>query len=248
MTTADTLRDLGEGLLDLFFPPTCVHCGGVVEPEKNYRYLCADCERELHFVEAPACGCCGHPFFGQVDGERICPHCEGLDPAFERGVTTLLFKGAARSLLISLKYHRQQHLLSDFRALFQSSERVLNHVRGAILVPVPLHPRKQRERGFNQSVLLAVELARAAGADTRVLELLRRVEDTGTQTALDRHSRMENLRDAFSLSAAVQMPGKEERLVLLDDVFTTGSTLNCCARVLRKAGFRRLDVVSFAHG
>jgi ComF family protein len=110
-----------------------------------------------------------------------------------------------------------------------------------------MHPRKVRERGYNQAELLAKELALAAGGSTRVEALLRREEDTPSQTSFDRRSRLGNLKNAFALAPrAALMP--DQHLILVDDVFTTGSTLNSCARTLRRAGALNVDVVTFGHG
>ena len=111
----------------------------------------------------------------------------------------------------------------------------------------PLHPRKQRERGYNQSALLATHLARAAGGGTLVEGLLRRTVDTQTQTAFDRKTRQANLKNAFALVQGASL-NPDLHYILVDDVFTTGSTLNGCARVLRRAGCLNLDVVTFGHG
>jgi ComF family protein len=147
--------------------------------------------------------------------------------------------------VIELKYHRGRHVVADMVEIFRRSPEILAVVTGAVLVPVPLHPRKARERGFNQSALLAASLARLGGG--RVEEVLRREVDTPTQTAFDRKTRQANLKNAFALAPGVTLtPG--EQYVLVDDVFTTGSTLNSCARVLRRAGALKLDVVTFAHG
>jgi ComF family protein len=177
----------------------------------------------------------------------MCVKCEGLEPAFRQGRTAVLFKGPARSLVIELKYHRGLHVLADMAEIFRRSTQLIDQVRGAILVPVPLHARKERERGFNQAALLAKALAFAAGKETRVERLLQRAVDTPTQTAFDRRTRMANLKNAFAL---VRTPAINPALhyILVDDVFTTGSTLNSCARALRRAGALRLDVVTFGHG
>lgn len=178
---------------------------------------------------------------------RVCPHCAELAPAFGTGCTAVLLRGPARSLLVEFKYHGGRHLLRDLEEIFRRSPGVLAHVRGGVLVPVPLHPRKERERGYNQSELLAAALARAAGGGTRVGRVLRRTVDTPTQTAFDRRDRQANLKNAFALR---RRPGLNPSLrhILVDDVFTTGSTLNGCARVLRRAGCLNLDVVTFGHG
>ncbi len=241
------LLDIAKGVADVFFPPTCLHCGEIVEEESPLRNVCLRCGREIRRVEAPFCSCCGHPFYGDVDGERICPHCEGLHPVFGGGRTAVLFKGPARALILELKYRRGLRVLGDIRSIFSTSDPVLTWVRGATLVPVPLHPRKLRERGYNQTQLIAEALARAAGCDTRVKTLLRRVIDTPSQTAFDRRARLSNLRGAFAVARGVAVE-RGRRYVLVDDVFTTGSTLNRCAQALRDAGADMIDVVTFAHG
>jgi ComF family protein len=241
------LAELAQGAAEALFPPTCVACRGLVAPDGAFRHLCADCARGIPFVQEPHCDTCGHPFYGDVEGDRICPHCTGLEPAFGRGCTAVLFKGPTRALVIELKYHQGLHVVADLAEILRRSPGVLAHVRDAVLVPVPLHPRKLRERGYNQSRLLAGELAAAAGGTTRVQELLVRAVDTVTQTAFDRERRRENLKNAFALTRGSPLT-PAQRYVLVDDVFTTGSTLNGCARVLRRAGCQNLDIVTFGHG
>jgi ComF family protein len=244
--------DLLRGLSDVVFPPSCVHCRGLVENDRTsdahaFRHLCGRCVAQLDYVRPPHCTTCGHPFHGIVEGERMCVKCEGLDPAFREGRTAVLFKGPARALVIELKYHRGLHVLDDMTEIFRRCSHLMESVRGATLVPVPLHPRKARERGYNQAILLAQTLARAAGGATHVEPLLRRVVDTGTQTALDRRTRMANLKNAFALAPRAAL-NPALHYILVDDVFTTGSTLNSCARTLRRAGALNIDVVTFGHG
>jgi ComF family protein len=243
------LRGFARGLGDVIFPPVCVHCRGLVESGGVYRHLCARCLPQIEFVRAPHCSTCGHPYFGEVaeETERMCPHCVGLAPAFREGRTAVLFKGPVRALVIELKYHRGLHVLADIAEIFRQAPDLLTHVRGAVLVPVPLHPRKRRHRGYNQSEFVARQLADAAGGGTRIAPLLRRTTDTETQTAFDRRTRQENLKNAFALSRDARL-NPAQHYILVDDVFTTGSTLNSCALVLRRAGCLNLDVVTFGHG
>ena len=244
-----TWRALSEGWRtagDLVFPPVCVHCARLVEGG-NLRHLCPQCATLVTFVKPPCCRVCGHPFYGEVHGERCCPHCAELEPAFREGRTCVLLKGPGRSLVHALKYHRALHVLEDIAALIRATPGMVDYVRGAVLVPVPLHPRKEREREYNQSRLLAQLFAAAGGPGTRVAEPLRRIVDTPTQTALNRRTRRANLKNAFALQKDADI-NAVERYVLIDDVFTTGSTLNACAMVLRRAGGVNLDVVTFGHG
>ncbi len=236
-----------RGLGSVFFPPVCVHCRTAVGSDSPFAQLCARCASRLDVVRPPHCDTCGHPFYGLVEGERSCPHCEGMHPAFRSGCTAVLLKGPARSMVLELKYHRGLQVLSDMQRIFRLVPDLLARVRGAILIPVPLHPRKRRERGYNQSELLAECLAQEAGSGTRVCTLLQRLTDTQTQTAFDRRSRRRNLKNAFALAPGAAV-SSGCHYILVDDVFTTGATLNSCAVVLRRAGFLNLDVVTFGHG
>jgi ComF family protein len=244
-------QKIGRGISDVIFPRQCVHCRALVEESAGdapaFRHVCLRCAALLDVVHWPHCTTCGHPFHGIVEGERICPHCEGLEPAFGEGRTATLFKGAARALVIELKYHQGWHVLDDMMAIFRHAPDLLDWIRGATLVPVPLHPRKARERGYNQAGLLAEGLAREAGGGTVVKSLLRRVVDSASQTAFDRRTRMTNLKNAFALARGGAL-NPHDHFILVDDVFTTGSTLNSCARALRRAGGVRIDVVTFGHG
>ncbi|HEX9784690.1 MAG TPA: phosphoribosyltransferase family protein [Opitutaceae bacterium] len=136
--------------------------------------------------------------------------------------------------------------MRDIAALVRANTYFAGFLAGAVLVPVPLHPRKQRERGFNQAELIAnclVQTVGAAGVEMR----LKRVVDTATQTRLNRQSRQENLKNAFAL-ATTDLLKTSSRYVLVDDVFTTGATLNACARALRRSGLTRIDVATLGHG
>lgn len=239
--------EIVRGLGDLVFPPVCVSCRGIVASGGGYRHLCAKCVAQLDRVQPPHCTTCGHPFYGIVEGERLCPHCEGLAPAFREGRTAVLLKGPGRALVHELKYHRGLHVVEDMERIFRETAHVMELARGATLVPVPLHPRKLRERGYNQSEEIAHCLARAAGGGARVEQVLRRAVDTVSQTHHDRRARQANLKNAFALASRATIT-RAQHYVLVDDVFTTGSTLNSCALVLRRAGAVNLDVVTFGHG
>jgi ComF family protein len=242
-----TLWELAKGAADVVFPPRCVHCLGLVPSGGEFRHVCPACAAQLTFVAPPHCTTCGHPFYGEMAGERLCPHCAGLAPAFREGRTAVLLKGPARALVHELKYHRGLQVLVDVEAIFRRAAHVLELARDAVLVPVPLHARKLRERTYNQSLLIAQALARALGGQATIAELLRRTADTISQTQQDRRARQDNLKNAFALAkGAVISPAAS--YVLVDDVFTTGSTLNSCARALRRAGGVNLSVVTLGHG
>jgi competence protein ComFC len=240
------ITQLWRDKLDVIFPRSCVHCGGLVE-EGRFRHLCRACAKLLFVVGRPHCSTCGHPYFGETELNRRCPHCEALEPEFGEGKTAILLKGPGRSLVHALKYHHGLHVLEDVAAILAAAPGLADYVRGAVLVPVPLHPRKLRERRYNQSRLLAECCVQAAGGQAVVGELLRRAVDTESQTHYDRAARQKNLKNAFALAPGATI-NPAQRYVLVDDVFTTGSTLNACAAVLRRAGALSLDVITFGHG
>jgi len=240
------LQHAWRDTLDVVFPRSCVNCAGLVEGGR-LRHLCMGCEQSLRIVQAPHCSTCGHPYYGEMLDNRICPHCELLVPVFGAGKTAVLLKGSARSLIHALKYHHGLHVLEDITAIMRLVPGYADYLRGTVLVPVPLHPRKLRERGYNQSRLLAECCVQAADGQARIEELIRRVVDTVSQTHFDRATRQENLKNAFALAPGAAITPVQHYL-LVDDVFTTGSTLNACAAILRRAGCQNLDVITFGHG
>jgi ComF family protein len=239
-------EQLWRDKLDVVFPRSCVHCGGVVEGGR-LRHLCPACERQLFIVAPPHCNHCGHPYYGETEVNRLCPHCETLEPKFGEGKTAILLKGPGRSLVHALKYHHGLQVLEDITVIMAAVPGYADYLRGAVLVPVPLHPKKLRKRRYNQSRLLAECAVQAVDGQARMGDLLSRVVHTESQTHYDRAARQKNLKNAFALAPGATI-NPAQRYVLVDDVFTTGSTLNACAAVLRRGGALNLDVVTFGHG
>ncbi|MGY8695054.1 MAG: ComF family protein [Verrucomicrobiia bacterium] len=167
-------------------------------------------------------------------------------PQFSRGWSVALFRGPIRDLIYALKYSNGFWAIGDLGRIAEYAEGLGDYLEDAILVPVPLHPRKERERGYNQSALIAESIAgRFEGV--RLEAILERVIDTRSQTQFNRKERYRNLRNAFSLVKKGAID-PSQRYIIVDDVFTTGSTLNACAATLRKAGAKRVDVLTLGHG
>ena len=233
--------------LDLCFPRDCLQCAEPVDGSSPYRSLCALCAGRLQLVHPPACPTCGYPIFGKVREDAECPHCHYLKPFFKEGITTVLLRGPARQLVHALKYEGKFLVLTDIEKIFEQNRALDTFLQaGDVLVPVPLHPRKKRERGFNQSMEIAKALRRMYPR-LRVVDGLTRIRDTETQTRLNRGEREKNLKNAFAIRPSIDL-NQQSRLILVDDVFTTGSTLNACASVLRRGGYRNLAVLTFGHG
>ncbi len=229
---------------DLILPRNCVHCGHCSN-HGDYEFLCKKCVSEIFFARNPCCTTCGYPYLGAFVNPKRCPHCAPLDPLFDQGRILLLAQGTGRSLLHELKYRRGFYILRDIAKMVLNSSEYTNYIKGARLIPVPLHPVKFRERGFNQSQKLAAMLAKTCQAE--VVHLLRRTQNTKSQTRLNRHSREQNVKNAFAIATNARVIPNDD-YILIDDVFTTGSTLNACAQVLRQAGAKSIRVATVGHG
>jgi len=237
------VRTLLNTLLEVFYPSNCVGCG---HPQDPGTLLCNECKETAPRIRAPFCRCCSRPFAGFIYGEFSCPNCEDRTPAFDCVVSNYQAKGVLKELIHRFKYGHQFYLrrvLAEFLVEAMQDTR-LQADPADYLVPVPLHPTRFRERGFNQADALAETLSKRTRVP--ILRCIERRRYTNTQTRFDRFERMQNLRNAFVLRKNSDVRGKH--LVLLDDVLTTGSTLHECALVLRAAGAESVRAITVARG
>lgn len=231
--------------IDLVYPRNCQVCATPLE-ETEPGVICPRCLGGAKYIEPPFCERCSLPFDGVVTGAFACGYCQDLKFHFVRAVAACRAEGIVRDSIHRFKYNREMYYerhLTDW--LIKGARERIDWTQVDAIVPVPLHPRKRREREFNQAEHLAAALQREFGkpVDQRTL---RRVKDTTTQTALGAEERRNNLRDAFGVRDPAAFKGK--RLVLVDDVFTTGATMDSCARTLRKAGAEEVIALAVARG
>ena len=215
----------------LLYPPICTVCAKAVQPNE---YLCDDCDDKITRIVPPFCAKCSEPFAGAISDTFTCANCAHRTIYFDAAVAAYRSRGIVRRIVLDFKYGRQiylRHLIGRWLCAALKDERLRGRTFDAI-VPVPLHPARERERGFNQAALLAELLS--AHMSIQAKPALERIRYTTTQTAFDRAERMENLRDAFRLRKNADVRGL--RVLLVDDVLTTGSTLSECARILKGAG------------
>ena len=220
-----------SALGSLFYPPTCVVCAANIGRSE---YLCGDCQRRAPRIVAPFCAKCSEPFQGAITQTFRCANCEHRTLHFDCAVAAYRSRGLVRKLVHDFKYGSQRYLRYPLAAWLRETldDERLRGRHFDLIVPVPLHPARQRERGFNQAALLAEILADSIQVPARLV--LERTRYTTTQTAYDRAERMENLAGAFRLRKNRDV--RDLRVLLIDDVLTTGSTLSECARVLKVAG------------
>jgi ComF family protein len=232
--------------LGFVYPEVCQNCGEQrATPAEGY--ICARCRNQVKFIHPPFCERCGLPFEGDITTPFQCGNCRGMDLYFESARSAVAARGVVLEAIHRYKYRRAlwfEPFLADL--LLRKAVPELRRERWDWIVPVPLHPLKEREREFNQAERLAGILGRACGIPV-ASRLLKRVVPTRTQTRLSRSERADNVRGAFAPG-----PGRRnlrgQRIVLIDDVFTTGATTNACARLLRKAGADDVCVWTVARG
>src|SRR5436190_12061273 len=223
--------ELLEAAVSLLYPPVCTLCGGKTRAGE---YLCERCEAKATPIVAPFCQQCSEPFEGAIATAFTCANCAHRTIYFDAAVAAYRGRGIVRQIVHEFKYGRQLHLrllVACWLRAALDDERLCG-LQFDVIVPVPLHPTRQRERGFNQAGLLGELLSVQTSIPGK--PVLKRIRYTTTQTALDRSERMENLHNAFRLRKNADVRGL--RVLLLDDVLTTGSTLNECARILKRAG------------
>lgn len=235
------MRALRMGL-DLVLPPQCLGCGAIVEGDAA---LCAPCFSRIRFLSAPLCAACGYPFeLGAPNVESFCGACARRPPAFDRARAVFAYDEASRGLVIGFKHADRTHGAPAFaRWLARAGAELLPGCD--VITPVPLHRWRLWTRRYNQSGLLAQALAHLAGCPY-VPDLLIRTRATPSQGRLGRQARMRNVRRAFAVlpRRAASLVGR--RVLLVDDVYTTGATVEEAARTLRAAGAATVDVLTLA--
>ena len=228
-------------LLDLFFPRHCLNCHNLLKHSET-GFICPQCFQLFVFNQQSPCTHCGRAM-GSTEG-TICQNCLDLKPYFSHGVSLFAFNILGRQFIHTLKYHQGTYLKTDISKLLKHEQARLTNFQGAYFVPVPLHFSRLWHRGYNQSEIIAKALQSCCNG--HYAAILNRKNNTRSQTSLTRSERKKNVENAFKLK--VKNIDREQLYVLVDDVFTTGATLNECAKVLHQQGVSNISVFTLAHG
>ncbi|MBQ7796375.1 MAG: ComF family protein [Lachnospiraceae bacterium] len=220
-------------ILNILFPRRCPVCGEIVRPAGSL--ICPSCFRELSFVKSPVCKKCGKEIVDET--MEYCEDCMSHRHAFDYGVALLNYDEAARKSMAQIKYNNKREYLDFYGAAMAARyEKTIRRMQVDAIVPIPVHSSRRRKRGFNQAELLAEILAERLNIPMEP-ELLIRTRKTLPQKELSAMDRLKNLSGAFR---AGKIPEGIKSVLLVDDIYTTGSTIEACARVLRTAGVEKI--------
>ena len=239
--TTKLLAQIQKTALDAIFPPACVNCAEPIDTPGN---LCAHCWPDMTYISAPFCEMCGFPFEYDAGDGLICAACLKRPPVFSRARAVLKYDEASRNMILGYKHSDQTNRAPTFANWM--------HRAGADLIgdcdficPVPLHHRRLIKRRFNQSALLAKEIARLARKPA-VHDLVIRTRPTRTQGGLSAKARHRNVQGVFKVNPVREALLEGARVLLIDDVLTTGATVNACSKSLLKGGALKVDVLTFS--
>ncbi len=226
-----------DALVGLLFPPTCLLCGA---PGADGRDLCRGCAADLP-RNINACARCALPFAAPSPAGALCGRCQRRAPPFDRCLAAFRYEGVVPTLVTDVKFRGRLNVARLLGQCLAEGARSQETTLPSLLIPVPLHPRRQRERGYNQ----ALEIARIVGRELKIpvaADRCIRAMATPPQTGLDERERHRNIRGAFA--ARGDLTGVD--LAIIDDVVTTGSTVSELSRILNAAGAQRIEVWAVA--
>ena len=249
IVAGQSLTDRLDWLVDWLYPPRCRACAGQIHG-RDGEYFCADCWKAIQLVAHPLCRLCGRPYADAGGEDHTCGMCIERPPRFAAARAWACYpreeqqENPLRAVVQKYKYGRKIALGKPLgRLLARGCAEFLREFRADLIVPVPLHPKRLRWRGFNQSLLLARQVGRAYGLPVDPF-LLRRHRDTVAQTQLPEDQRRRNVRGAFALDAEKSV--KDRTILLVDDVYTSGATANECSRTLKSGGAKEVYVLTLA--
>lgn len=236
---ASALKSLWNTTIDMILPPRCLGSGDIVDIQGM---VSPKVWPQLQFIEAPFCRTCGIPFSFEIANDAICAACMEREPLFDQSRSAVIYNEASRKMVLDFKYGDRLHAIHTFAPwMIRCGQNLIDEAD--FIVPVPLHQKRLRERMFNQSALLAQEIAKRSNK-VYIPDALLRTRHTLPQKGLNARARDKNVQGAFAVNAKQDL--KNKNILLIDDVFTSGATLNECAKVLKVAKAASVNVLTIA--
>lgn len=241
LTASRPLMKVGAQLLNAILPPRCLACGAVVETAAA---LCASCWPQVRFITEPLCCVCGVPFEFAAENDSVCAACAATSQTYARARAAIAYDDGSRRFILAFKNADRTDAVRTFAPWMVAAGRNLL-ADADLLVPVPLHWTRLFARKYNQAGLLAQAVGKLADKPVAV-DLLQRTKRTRKLGTSGPEQRARLVRAAFNVAQKRRPEVEARRVLLIDDVFTTGSTTSACARALRRAGATAVDVLSLA--
>lgn len=228
-----TVKKIMDNIYDYIYPPRCPVCDGVLfdkdMPERPM--VCSGCMGKIRFISQPTCMRCGKPMDGEM--EELCHDCANKKFDYQRGVAAFCYSKEMKRSMYGFKYNNRREYGKYYaKMIYEANGNVIQSWNADVLIPVPLHPKRQRKRGYNQALVLAKCLNEYLGIPVDE-GALSRIKNTVPQKELATKERNNNIEKAFQTGANVI---KYRKVILVDDIYTTGATINECAKVLRASG------------
>jgi ComF family protein len=240
-TAPAAMRSMLGRVADFLLPPVCISCRDRIV---NHGLLCGTCFAKIDFISSPLCARLGIPLPFDTGGPLLSASAIASPPVYDRARAAVHYSDAVRGLIQSFKYRDRQEGLPLFaRWLNKAGAELL--ADADLILPVPLYPTRLWQRRFNQSAMLALALGRFSGVRVDCF-VLKRVRRTASQVGLTADQRRRNVAGAFRVDTGRDAAVRGKKLVLVDDVITTGATVEACARVLKRSGAARVDVLAVA--
>lgn len=227
--------------LNFILPPRCLMC---FERCQNQGSLCSTCWGKLNFITAPFCQRCGIPFEFQVEGALVCASCLDHPPIFDQARSVAQYNEASKQILMGFKHGDMLHY-SHILAQWMSASGQALLARTDLIIPVPLHPWRLMVRQYNQAAVLGNYISKLTGVN-KCNNLLVRTRHTASQGHKSVKDRGKNVKSAFKLNPNYKGNIKGQSVLIIDDVLTTGATVNECAATLKQAGAGQVNVLTFA--
>jgi ComF family protein len=227
--------NLFSELINIIYPPKCSICLNFLDDsETKIKGICDECYSEFPALHHPFCSVCGVPFTSKVEEDHLCEKCIRERPHYDELRSPYLYEDRIMDAIHLIKYSGKSYLAKSLGPLLESfAKDWVTITKDMLMIPVPLHKKRLKQRGFNQSALLVKSVSRILDIEADYFSLIR-IKYTETQTGLNLEERRRNVKGAFEVSGRKNLNGKT--VILVDDVATTGNTMNECASVLKKAG------------
>jgi ComF family protein len=236
-------------VLNFLFPSNiyCMACGNLIDNSRPYS-LCDSCLKEINWITGNTCKICGKSLGDRSSKSGICFECLGVTHNFVKGYSCVTYEGPVKEILSGFKYKgRTYYARNIVQIMGDRAEEFIGALEIDLIIPVPMHIKKERKRGYNQSKLLAAKLGKTLGIKVDSTILVKSM-NTQAMSGLDRTERRINLHNAFDIGYNKKEELMNKRVMLIDDVYTTGSTMDACAEVLNANGALAVYAYTFTSG